>query len=255
MHSNSVLRRAHERYFSMETARILLVDDDPALQQALSLMVSLRMSNVQVHTADSVSQALKLLQQHEYHAIVSDIKMPGMDGFDLLAVTSQQYPEIPVLFITGHGEHDLAIQALRGGAYDYILKPVDRDDLVASLYRALHTQRLQQEIRRQQQTLERYALNLERLVEQRTGELRAAHRANETILRTLGDELNPVLAQLRQDTQQIEDCFPATGRPKTLEQNLANMRCSLQELENIAARVQQATSIQSDHLASKHSRM
>src|SRR3989440_10243171 len=192
MHSNSVLRRTHERYFSMETARILLVDDDPALQQALSLMVSLRMSNVQVHTADSV---------------------------------------------------------------DYILKPVDRDDLVASLYRALHTQRLQQEIRRQQQALERYALNLERLVEQRTGELRAAQRANETILRTLGDELNPVLAQLRQETQQIEDCFPATGRPKTLEQNLANMRCSLQELENIAARVQQATSIQSDHLASKHSRM
>ena len=239
----------------MEIAQILLVDDDPALLQALSLMVSLRMSNVQVHTADSASQALKLLQQHEYHAIVSDIKMPGMDGFDLLATMSQQYPEIPVLFITGHGEHDLAIRALRGGAYDYILKPVDRDDLVASLSRALHTQRLQQELRRQQQALERYALNLERLVEQRTGELRAAHRPNETILRTVGDELSPVLAQLHQDTQQIEDYLLAMERPRTLEQNLSNMRCSLQELENIAARVQHATSIQGDHLASKRSRM
>ena len=137
----------------METAQILLVDDDPALLQALPLTVSLRMSNVQVHTAASASQALQLLQQHEYHAIVSDIKMPGLDGFDLLALTSQQYPEIPVLLITGHGEHDLAIRALRGGAYDYLLKPIDRDDLVASLYRALHTQRLQQELRMQQHAL------------------------------------------------------------------------------------------------------
>jgi DNA-binding NtrC family response regulator len=231
----------------METAQILLVDDDPALLQALPLTVSLRMSNVQVHTAASASQALKLLQQHEYHAIVSDIKMPDLDGFDLLAITSQQYPEIPVLLITGHGEHDLAIRALREGAYDYLLKPIDRDDLVASLYRALHTQRLKQELRMQQHALERYALDLERLVEQRTGELRAAHRANETILRTVGDELNPVLARLNQATQQIEDCLPATGRPRTFEQNLANMRCCLQELENIAARVQHATSIQIDH--------
>ncbi len=239
----------------METAQILLVDDDPALLQALPLTVSLRMSNVQVHTAASASQALQLLQQHEYHAIVSDIKMPGLDGFDLLAITSQQYPEIPVLLITGHGEHDLAIRALREGAYDYLLKPIDRDDLVASLYRALHTQRLKQELRMQQHALERYALDLERLVEQRTGELRAAHRANETILRTVGDELNPVLAQLNQSAQQIEDGLPETGRPRTLEQNLANMRRCLQELENIAARVQHATSIQSDHLASEHSRM
>lgn len=239
----------------METAQILLVDDDPALLQALPLTVSLRMSNVQVHTADSASQALQLLQQHEYHAIVSDIKMPGLDGFDLLAITSQEYPEIPVLLITGHGEHEMAIRALRGGAYDYLLKPIDRDDLVASLYRALHTQRLQQELRLQQQALERYALNLERLVEQRTGELKAAHRANETVLRTVGDELNPVLAQLNQTTQQIEDCLPAAGRSRTLEQNLANMRFCLQELENIVACVQHATSVQSDHLASEYSKM
>jgi DNA-binding NtrC family response regulator len=227
----------------METAKILLVDDDPALLQALPLTVSLRMSNVQVHTAASASQALKLLQQHEYHAIISDIKMPDMDGFDLLALTSQQYPEIPVLLITGHGQHDLAIRALRGGAYDYILKPIDRDDLVASLYRALHTRRLRQELQEQQRTLERYALDLERLVEQRIGQLREAHRANETILRTMGDKLNPVLAQLNQATQQIEDCLSATGRPRTLEQTLTNMRYSLQELENIAASVQHATSI------------
>jgi DNA-binding NtrC family response regulator len=238
----------------MQTAHILLVDDDPALLQALPLTVSLRMSNVQVHTAASAPEALTLLQQHEYDAIVSDIKMPGIDGFDLLAITSQQYPEVPVLLITGHGEHDLAIRALRGGAYDYILKPIDRDDLVASLYRALHTRRLQQELKMQQRTLERYALDLERLVEQRTGELRAAHAANETVLRTVGDELNPVLAQLNRAAQQIEASLAAAGRSGTLEQSLRDMMHSLQQLENVAARVQRATSIQRSHLAYEQAR-
>lgn len=230
----------------METAQILLVDDDPALLQALPRAVSLRMSNVQVHTAASAPQALELLHQHEYDAIVSDIKMPGMDGLALLAMTSQQYPEVPVLLITGHGEHDLAIRALRGGAYDYLLKPIDRDDLLASLSRALHTRRLQREIQVQQQALEHYALDLERLVEQRTRELKAAQTANEAVLSTMGDELNPILAQLKQATQQIEAYLPAAGKPRTLDQSLADMMNALQQLENVATGVQKVTSIQAE---------
>lgn len=230
----------------METAQILLVDDDPALLQALPRAVSLRMSNVEVHTAASAPQALELLHQHEYDAIVSDIKMPGMDGLALLDITSQQYPEVPVLLITGHGEHDLAIRALRGGAYDYLLKPIDRDDLLASLSRALHTRRLQREIQVQQQALEHYALDLERLVEQRTRELRAAQTANEAVLSTMGDELNPILAQLKQATQQIEAYLPAAGKPRTLDQSLADMVNALQQLENVAAGVQKVTSIQAE---------
>lgn len=233
----------------METAQILLVDDDPALLQALPRAVSLRMSNVQVHTAASASEALELLHQHEYDAIVSDIKMPGMDGLALLDITSQQYPEVPVLLITGHGEHDLAIRALRGGAYDYLLKPIDRDDLLASLSRALHTRRLQREIQVQQQALEHYALDLERLVEQRTRELKAAQTANEAVLSTMGDELNPILAQLKQATQQIEAYLPAAGKPRTLDQSLADMINALQQLENVATGVQKVTSRQSHHLA------
>ena len=230
----------------METAQILLVDDDPALLQALPRAVSLRMSNVEVHTAASAPQALELLHQHEYDAIVSDIKMPGMDGLALLAITSQQHPEVPVLLITGHGEHDLAIRALRGGAYDYLLKPIDRDDLLASLSRALHTRRLQREIQVQQQALEHYALDLERLVEQRTRELRAAQTANEAVLSTMGDELNPILVQLKQATQQIEAYLPAAGKPRTLDQSLADMMNALQQLENVAAGVQKVTSIQAE---------
>jgi YesN/AraC family two-component response regulator len=238
----------------METAHILLVDDDPALLEALPLTVSLRMSNIEVHTAASATEALTRLQQHPYDAIVSDIKMPGMDGFDLLAITSRQYPDIPVLLITGHGEHDLAIRALRGGAYDYILKPIDRDDLIASLYRALHTRRLQQKLEAQQRTLERYALDLERLVEQRTGELKAAHAASEQTLFTLEDELRVALAHLKLAAWQVETSLPPSSRPEAFERGLAEMSHTLQALEDVAARVEQAAAIQGNHLAYEEAR-
>ncbi len=238
----------------METAHILLVDDDPALLQALPLTVSLRMSNVEVHTAASATEALTRLQQHPYDAIVSDIKMPGMDGFDLLAIASRQYPDIPVLLITGHGEHDLAIRALRGGAYDYILKPIDRDDLVASLYRALHTRRLQQKLQAQQRTLERYALDLERLVEQRTGELKAARAASEQALFLVKDELNLALARLKLAARQVETSLPPSSRPEAFERGLAEMRHTLQTLEEVSVRVQRSTAIQGSHLACEEAR-
>jgi len=175
------------RNMLMNAAQVLLVDDDPMLLQALSQTISLRMSMVEVEAVDSAQAALVRLQEHEYDAIVSDIKMPGMDGLALLAQVQERRPDTPVLLITGHSDHQLAIQALRGGAYDYILKPVDRDDFVASLYRALHTRQLRRQVEEQQRTLERYALSLEHLVEQRTRELAAANKATEEVLRALVD--------------------------------------------------------------------
>jgi CheY-like chemotaxis protein len=68
----------------MDSPHILLVDDDTALLQALPHMVALRIHGVQVDTSDSAPEALELIQEHDYDVIVSDIKMPGMDGLDLL---------------------------------------------------------------------------------------------------------------------------------------------------------------------------
>src|SRR5579863_6817934 len=130
----------------MQTGQILLVDDDLALLQALPHMISLRLSGVEIATASSAQAALDLLQQQEYDAIVSDIKMPGMDGLALMATVYELYPETPVLLITGHGEHSLAIQALRGGAYDYIQKPIDRDYFIASLDRAIQMRQLSRQV-------------------------------------------------------------------------------------------------------------
>src|SRR5689334_19923734 len=106
------------------TSYILVVDDDPALLQALPQTLYLRIKEIKIDTCESAHKALELARQHDYDAIISDIKMPGMDGLTLLKEMREIRPETPVLLITGHGEHDLAIQALRGGAYDYILKPI-----------------------------------------------------------------------------------------------------------------------------------
>src|SRR3989441_8991843 len=118
---------------AMSRACVLLVDDDLALLQALPEALRLRMGGVKVDTADSAAAALNLIAARDYDAIVTDIKMPGIDGLELLAEIRTQRPDTPTVMITGHGEHDLVVQALRGGAYDFIQKPLDRDHLVPAL--------------------------------------------------------------------------------------------------------------------------
>src|SRR6266704_6387878 len=147
---------------------VLIVDDDTALLQALPQALSLRLSGVKVDTSDSAPRALEQIQEHEYDAIVSDIKMPGMDGLALLAKIQELRPETPTLLITGHGEHDLAVQALRGGAYDFIQKPIDRDYVVATLHRAIQTRQMRRQLAEQQRALEQYARSLEERVQART---------------------------------------------------------------------------------------
>jgi two-component system sensor histidine kinase/response regulator len=121
----------------IEEARVLIVDDDPALLEALPEALRLRVDAIDVDTCDSAAAALERIESREYDAIVSDIKMPGMDGLALLAQIRERRPGIPTLLITGHGEDDLAARALEGGAYDYISKPIDRDQFVESLQRAI----------------------------------------------------------------------------------------------------------------------
>jgi two-component system sensor histidine kinase/response regulator len=144
----------------MNDSQILIVDDDTALLQALPHALSLRMQGVRVDTSDSAPEALEQIREHDYDAVVSDIKMPGMDGLALLARIQELRPDTPTLLITGHGEHDLAVQALRGGAYDFIQKPIDRDYLVAALQRAIQTHQLRQRVMEQQLALELHAKSL-----------------------------------------------------------------------------------------------
>ena len=116
---------------------ILIIDDDQVFLQVLPEMLRLRMPDVCVTTCMSVSRALEQIQQAQYHAIVCDIKMPGMSGFDFLAHVRHASPWTPILLISGHAGERIAKQALEEGAYDFIQKPLDRDAFVLAMKRAL----------------------------------------------------------------------------------------------------------------------
>src|SRR5918999_523550 len=144
----------------MKPLRVLIVDDDPALLQALPETLRLRMGGVTVETADSAAAALQRIVEREFDAIVTDIKMPGMDGLQLLAEIRSRSPDTPTLIITGHGENELAVRALRGGASDFIQKPIDRDYFVAALYRAVRAHVESRQAKDRQLALEAYAQEL-----------------------------------------------------------------------------------------------
>lgn len=187
----------------MDNSRILLVDDDTALLQALPQAIALRMKDTNVDVSDSAQAALQQAREHDYDAIVSDIKMPGMDGLELLEHLQTIRPDTPTLLITGHGERDLAIQALRVGAYDFIQKPIDRDYFITALKRAISTRQMRRQIAEQREALERYATSLEQLVAERTSELVEANATKDIFMSMASHELRTPLTTLKGITQML----------------------------------------------------
>jgi two-component system, sensor histidine kinase and response regulator len=213
----------------MTTANILIVDDDTALLQALPQALFLRMQDVNVDTSDSATGALQLIRAREYNAIVSDIKMPGMDGLALLGKIRELRQNTPTLLITGHGDHNLAIQALRGGAYDFIQKPIDRDYFVAALRRAIQTHQLQLQVLEQQSALEEYAKSLELKVQERTKELLKANAAKDDFISMASHELKTPLSSLKGMTQLLHRRLIRADSPEVA--NLVSMENSVRRIE------------------------
>jgi DNA-binding NtrC family response regulator len=122
---------------------ILVVDDEFSVRD--SLLNWFRKDGYQVHAAENASEALRALQDHHFDVALLDIKMPGMDGMELQSRIHQIDPEIAVIMITAFGSVETAVQALKQGAFDYVTKPIDPDELSHLVQRALEQQRLQRE--------------------------------------------------------------------------------------------------------------
>lgn len=181
----------------MTGAHILIVDDDPALLEALPEALRLRIDDLDIDTSDSGHEALERIAEIDYDALVVDIKMPGMDGLELLAEIKKVRPDTPTILITGHGDHELAVEALRLGAQDYVTKPIDRDYFVSSLNRSIECHRLAREVATKRQELAHRTEGLEACIQERTVELREAlHR--EQIARRELDEAHHRLSELSQ---------------------------------------------------------
>ncbi|MDR7025482.1 sigma-54-dependent transcriptional regulator [Pseudomonas peli] len=120
--------------------QVLLIDDDPHLRQALSQTLDL--AGLKVSSLADAHGVAARIERDWPGVVVSDIRMPGIDGLQLLQQLQEQDPELPVLLITGHGDVPLAVQAMRAGAYDFLEKPFASDDLLDSVRRALALRRL-----------------------------------------------------------------------------------------------------------------
>lgn len=123
-----------------DETRVLLLDDDEHLRTALCQTFEL--AGIRAQARESAEGLLAVLPAQWPGVVVSDIRMPGMDGLQLLDELTQLDEELPVLLITGHGDVPLAVQAMRAGAYDFLQKPFASDLLVDSVRRALDVRRL-----------------------------------------------------------------------------------------------------------------
>ncbi|GAB6192830.1 sigma-54-dependent transcriptional regulator [Desulfocastanea catecholica] len=118
--------------------KILLAEDDEIMR--ISIYDKLKKHGWHVDEAEDGLKAMALFERHQYHLIISDIRMPGLDGLTLLQNVHRQSPDTDVIIMTAYGSVDDAIDCLRKGAADYILKPFDLDDLIIRVTRLFKTQ-------------------------------------------------------------------------------------------------------------------
>ncbi|MFH2055240.1 MAG: sigma-54 dependent transcriptional regulator, partial [bacterium] len=116
-------------------ARILVVDDDPLVNEFFEAALSRAGHNVQ--TASSAAVALELLPETDFDLVLSDVKMPGMTGIDLLRRVKAELPDTVVIMVTAYGTVKNAVEALKLGAFDYVLKPILPDELEMVVSKAL----------------------------------------------------------------------------------------------------------------------
>ena len=123
-----------------EKKQVLIVDDEPNLRKILAAQLS--RDGYDVMTAEDGEQGLQMLRDHHIDLVVTDLKMPKVDGMTLLREALREDPELPVVMITAHGTVDTAVEALKTGAFDYLTKPFDKDEVRQIVAKALKTRQL-----------------------------------------------------------------------------------------------------------------
>ena len=170
----------------MPAERILIVDDEEPIRDLVSAMLS--SANYVCTQTESGKEALGLLSSgSQFELMLSDLMMPGMDGIALLEASKERFPDMPVIMVTAVTDVSVALGAIRNGAYDYLLKPFERDQLLATVRRAMENRRLKMENRE-------YQTNLEALVTARTEQLRqvvsSLEKSYDITLEALGNALD-----------------------------------------------------------------
>ena len=136
----------------MALRRILIADDEEPIRHVLTVLLAEQ--GYFVRSVKDAEEALRELAARDYDALVTDVRMPGMDGLALLCAVQQQAPETTVIVMSAYGSHDLAIDAMKAGAYDYLGKPFRPDEVLLVLRKAEERERLRAENRRLRREIE-----------------------------------------------------------------------------------------------------
>ena len=182
----------------MDSEKILVVDDEEAIREVVSTL--LESKGYQCTVVANGRIAFDHFQTESFDLVLSDIVMPEMDGLKLLANLRMHDPDVPVIMVTAMHDISIALEAIRAGAYDYILKPFEKDQLYLSVSRALEHRRLVLENRT-------YQSDLEHLVAERTQQLsqtlRDLEQSYDYTLEALGSALDAKDAETEGHCQRV----------------------------------------------------
>lgn len=130
---------------SARVQRILLIEDDRSLAQSIELLLELE--GYEPTVVDNASDGLKLARESDFDLVITDLKLPGPDGLDVIKSVYDWSPEIPVILMTSFSSMESAIEALRSGAVDYIIKPFNNENFMHAVSRALNERKIKRENR------------------------------------------------------------------------------------------------------------
>ncbi len=126
-------------------SKILVIEDEAAIRRVLVKILSEESEMYEVDEAEDGSHGLEMIKKTDYDLALCDIKMPKMDGVEVLQAAKKIRPEIPFIMISGHGDLDTAVNTMRLGAFDYISKPPDLNRLLTTVRNALDKKELVKE--------------------------------------------------------------------------------------------------------------
>jgi DNA-binding NtrC family response regulator len=136
----------------MNRRKVLVIDDDASLRRVMEMQ--LEESGCDVVAVASGKEALAVLEEATPALVITDLRIPGMSGMDLLKLLRADHPELTVIMVTAYGTVKTAVEAMKAGAYDYLTKPIDYDELALVVNRALERQQLIEEVRNLRLTLD-----------------------------------------------------------------------------------------------------